>query len=413
MSSSRGKIIEVEEQYHRFRRGEWICRYGIYGLTREYYHQQNPVPKAESRRIVLKLPEVKIRVLQAVITAHCNLKCAYCSFNANSPKLTTSEMTRAELEELSEIFNSQIGPEGLLLITGGEPELYTEAVDFLVNHIRGKIILFTNGTLIQKKRLQFYKERAVGVLFSLDGDLFAQESVRRSRDGSYHKIAEALKSARELDLDYGISAVVGDHNIERLPQLVEFIQREFQPASLGLNLPHLHVETAWMRIEEYTNALIEIFHFARREGLFIDQINRRLAPLISRRFRFRDCSAQGGKIVIFPGGIKTSCVNEAALGERRVPWADRIPIHSEQCRNCYAIGICGGGCIFDGEAIYGGGHFDERNCHYTKALLEHLVWDFWDELGEKANDQRFLNERYYALINRAKGTYFSVGHETG
>lgn len=42
-----------------------------------------------------------------------------------------------------------------------------------------------------------------------------------------------------MDFDFGISAVVGDLNIERLPELsVEYIQAEFKSASLGLNLPH-------------------------------------------------------------------------------------------------------------------------------------------------------------------------------
>ena len=125
--------------------------------------------------------------------------------------------------------------------------------------------------------------------------------MRKAKDGSYHKVARALKEAQELEFDFGISAVVGDHNIERLPELVEYIYDEFRPVSLGLNLPHCYNGIIWRRIEEYTKALLDIFPFAKREGLFIDQINRRLAPLIDRKFRFRDCSAQGEKVVVFPG----------------------------------------------------------------------------------------------------------------
>jgi radical SAM protein with 4Fe4S-binding SPASM domain len=403
----------VPEKYHVFRRGDESCRYGVLSLTRDYYTRDQPSISAEEEQYVaLDIPEPRIRVAQAVITSQCNLTCTYCSFNANAPKLMSSRMTSPEIEELCRWFNGTIGENGLLLVTGGEPELHRDAVDYLVANIRGKIILFTNGTLTNRDRLKTYRQNGVGVLFSLDGDLFAQDSVRRGKDGSYTEVADALKEAQDVGLDYGISAVVGDHNIDRLPELVQYIHKEFHPASLGLNLPHRYGESVWMRIEEYTDALIEIFTFAKETGLFIDQINRRLAPLIHRQFRFRDCAAQGGKVVIYPGGVKTSCVNEAALVDNQVDWGNRIPFLSEQCRNCFAIGICGGGCIFDGEAIYGPGQFDERNCYFTKKLLKHMIWDLRDELGEQAIDTSAALERYGAMITRPEGTHFSVGHET-
>lgn len=402
----------VREKYHVFRRGNEVCRYGVFGLTRDYFTGDQPFSADEERQIVLKITEPDIRVVQAVITSQCNLTCTYCSFAANAPDLTSSRMTSAEIEELCRWFNSHIGEGGLLIVTGGEPELHRDAVDYLTANIQGKIILFTNGTLTDRNRLKYYQQHNVGILFSLDGDLFAQDAVRYGRGGSYGKVAEALKAAKDLNLDYGISAVVGDHNIDRLPELVEYIYAEFRPASLGLNLPHRYGDTAWMRIEEYTDALIEIFSFAKDVGLFVDHINRRLSPLIKREFRFRDCAAQGEKVVVYPGGIKTSCVNEAALGDRQVDWGNRIPLLSEKCRDCYAIGICGGGCIFDGEAIYGQGRFDERNCYFTKKLLEYMIWDMRDELGENANDTEAIMDKYGSMIVRPEGTYFSVGHET-
>jgi sulfatase maturation enzyme AslB (radical SAM superfamily) len=105
-------------------------------------------------------------------------------------------------------------------------------------------------------------------------------------------------------------------------------------------------------------------------------------------------------------------VNEAGLKGRNVDWANRIPFYREQCRDCYAIGICGGGCIFDGEAIYGRDRFDERNCHFTRKLLEHFIWDIRDELGDMAVDSRSVNEKYCSLLRRTEGTLLSVGHET-
>ena len=406
------EVIEIRERYHDFRRREEICRFGIYGLTREYFPANRP-PPPPTATISLDIPPPKLRVMQAVITSRCNLQCIYCSFDANAPPLTVAAMSRDELESLAQRFNRDIGSGGLLLITGGEPELHREAVDYLIQNISGQIIIFTNGTLTDRSRLEHYQRRGVGVLFSLDGDLFAHDAARLTKGGSFERAAQALRQARDLGMDYGISAVVGDHNIAKLPELVEYFYEEFHPASLGLNLPHQHHGVVWNRIEEYTEAILHIFTFAKRVGLFVDQINRRLSPLVYRRFRFRDCAAQGEKVVAFPGGVVTSCVDEGALSGHQVNWARRLPILDESCQSCEAIGICGGGCIFDGEAIYGPGRFDQRNCRFTKTLLNFMIWDIWDELGERANDPAALEERYGALLKRGQGTRFSVGHETG
>ncbi|MBU0519377.1 radical SAM protein [bacterium] len=412
MSINDVQKVTLEERYHLFQKGDEICRYGIYGLIREYFQHDDPqAHEYPARSINLTVPTPRLKVIQAVITSDCNLNCVYCSFAANAPELPQKRMSEAELEALCHRFNTKIGKSGLLLITGGEPELYREAVDYLIANLNGKIILFTNGTLTTAERLEFYQKHDVGVLFSLDGDLFAQESVRVSKDGSYRKIAASLKMAREAGLNYGISAVVGDHNIERLPQLVEEIHATFKPASIGLNLPHKYGETAWLRIEEYTAALLDIFQYAKRSGLFVDQINRRLAPLINQSFRFRDCSAQGEKEVIYPGGAVMSCVNQAGL-KHEVNWAEQIPFKREFCADCFAIGLCGGGCLFDGNAINGPDCFDPRNCYLTKTLLEHFIWDFRAELYDDAADRARLQTKYSALLQRREGTFLSVGHDT-
>ena len=391
-----------------------MCRWGVFGLSREYFPVwDEPAIKNAESVIDLEVPPARLRAMQAVITTECNLRCEYCSFFANAPAAIKRRMSGRELENICQVFNKQIGQEGLLLITGGEPELYREAVDFLLENIEGKVIIFTNGTLIDECRLEYYQRFGAGVLFSLDGDLLAHDSMRhRGNKGSFSRVDAALRAARESGLDYGISMVVGEHNIERLPGLVKDIHDEYRPASFGLNLPHVNKKETWRRIEEYTNALIEIFVWAKENGVFIDQINRRLTPLIQRSFRFRDCSAQGEKMVFWPGGVTTSCVNQAGLDGRVIDWENRIPILKRDCLDCCAIGICGGGCVFDGEAIYGAGEFDERNCYFTRKMLEFMVWEFRDELGDDANNTESLVRRYSAMIDRNQGTLVSVGHET-
>jgi len=105
--------------------------------------------------------------------------------------------------------------------------------------------------------------------------------------------------------------------------------------------------------------------------------------------------------VAFPGGVTTSCVDEGALPGRVVNWARRLPILDASCQSCEAIGICGGGCIFDGEAIYGPGQFDQRNCHFTKTAVKFMIWDIRDELAkERMTSRRWRNA--YACSSEAR-----------
>lgn len=403
--------MKIPEKYHDFKRNGMTCRYGIYGLSRDYY-QAGSEPPVENREIRISLNPPKLKVMQTVITERCNLKCAYCSCKANGPKIPYSDMTGPELKHWTDFFNREIGESGLLLITGGEPEMYPEAVDHLAGNIRGKVIIFTNGTLTTRARLEKYRECDAGVLFSLDGDLEAHDAARFKKGGSFAEVDRALKMAQEMEFDFGISAVVGDHNIDHLPRLVEHIFEEYRPSSMGLNLPHLYGKKVWERMDEYTDALMEIFRFARKEGLFIDQINRRLAPFVKQEFRVRDCSAQGEKMVVYPGGTVHSCVNENSLGKLSVDWERQIPLNHPDCSDCFAIGICGGGCLFDGNAIYGAGCFDQRNCRFVRRFLEFLIWDFYDELGSRAGDRTAACDFVSGMLSRQGKTKLSVGHDT-
>ena len=402
----------VEEKYHIFERGNDICQYGVFGLTREYSRKSDTVQHLPAAKtIAIDIPPPKTNVMQINVTSACNLVCDYCSFKANAPAGMNEKLTNEETDHWIDVFNRDIGEDGLMIIAGGEPELERETVNRLIEQTGGKKIIFTNGVLIDRSRLRYFLEKNVGLIFSLDGDEFAHASKRKGGPDSYDKIHIAMLTARDVGYDFGISTVVGDHNIDNLSETVEYFHHTYNPASIGLNLPHKAEGTMWDRRDEYAEALMEIFTYAKSNGLFIDQLNRRLTPLVRKKFRIRDCAAQNAKIVVFPGMITTNCVNQAGLHKDDFDWSLRIPLTDEICKDCYAIGICGGGCIFDGEVNGSIGNFDERNCHYTRKILEFMVWDLYDELGENSNNFDKIMDKYGCMIERDQKYKFSVGHE--
>lgn len=400
-----------DEKYHIFKRGDKICLYGIFGLTREYY-KSGAVPASSTRKkINIEIPHPKTKVMQINVTSACNLKCEYCSFKANAPAKMGKKLTDEEIGHWISLFNRDIGDDGLMIIAGGEPELERKTVNSLIEKTGGKKIIFTNGTLLDKNRLEYYRDNDIGIIFSLDGDELTHESKRKGDSGSYKKLEKALLTAKEIGFEFGISTVVGYHNVAKLPEIVEYFNEKYCPASIGLNLPHKAGGELWRGETEYTEAMLKIFRYAKPEGLFIDQINRRLTPLLKQKFRVRDCAAQENKIVVFPGMITTNCVNQAGLENGDFDWSMRIPLYDKMCEDCFGIGICGGGCLFDGAGNSKDGNFDVRNCYFTKNLLEFMIWDLYDELGENSNNFTEIMKIYGEMIVRDKKYKLSVGHE--
>lgn len=406
--------MKIAEKYHLFKRGKEACVLGIYGLTRKYSHIDTvKSTSAKSNKLIeIDILPPKTQVVQINITTNCNLKCLYCSFKANTPADIPKRMILDELIQTCDYINNSDG-RCTVLISGGEPELFPEAVDYILGQAAGKIIIFTNGTLTTTERLKKYKKHETIVVFSLDGDQTLHNRMRKGANDTYANIRRTLLKAKELQIDFGISTVVNDHNIDSLKETVEKIITKYNPGSLGLNLPHKYKESAWNRIDEYIEAMKDIFPLAKNEGLFIDQINRRLSPLVNRKFRLRDCSAQGLKTVIFPGGIRTNCVNELGLERKPQDWSKEIPIFKEECSDCYAIGICGGGCVFDGWSIYGEHEFDKRNCEFTKRMLEFFIWEMRDSLGDDAANDELVKREYSSMLSYGKGSKISIGHELG
>ena len=386
--------------------------YGVYGLTRKYCHADQ-VDRLLPRivpEITIDIPQPQIDTVQVVVTSRCNLDCLYCSFKANAPAYMSKDMNEQELSSICDFINHQ-DREISVLITGGEPELNPQAIDYLLQKAPGRRLLFTNGTLTNSLRLKKYAENDVVVLFSLDGEEEINLNMRKGKAGTFRKIENSLALAAKIGLHFGISTVVNDHNLDTLAETVKFLHQKYHPHSIGLNLPHKYGEFIWKRSAEYVNALKQVYLYAKANALFIDQINRRLKHLVERRFRLRDCAAQGRKVVFFPGGVNTCCVNEAGLGPVNVDWINTIPLLSDECKDCYALGICGGGCLYDGASIYGAGKFDQRNCLFTKQMLEFFLWDFFDTLGFKAEDDQLVKDTYQPLLSIGNGSKISFGHD--
>jgi hypothetical protein len=159
-------------------------------------------------------------------------------------------------------------------------------------------------------------------------------------------------------------------------------------------------------------ALVE---FSLQQGIYIDQIARKITPMVRGKPLLKDCSACGTKRVYHPGGRWMNCTNNTEEDVSQHSWSRYLPVFTESFHGCIAIGVCGGGCIADAKALNPGG-FDERYCESTRAIVRSVLEHCESDERLQVTNRALLGEVYAHLVQGAGGDAASpmrrsVGHE--
>jgi len=167
------------------------------------------------------------------LTHLCNLSCHYCDRHTPKPK----ELQRDEIFTVLSEFH-EMGMRYTSL-DGGEP-LAHKHVDEIVSWLRDRgitVYMNTNGILVPRKlntirRLAFVK-------ISLDGPKESHERMRGP--GSFEKAVAGARAVRDAGVPVEFTCVVGQHNVEQIDQLIDFVEENgfrvvFQPARNSLFL---------------------------------------------------------------------------------------------------------------------------------------------------------------------------------
>jgi len=359
-------------------------------------------PLEDHGALVPPVPHVEVKAVQAVVTRRCNLSCSYCNvkLSGDSP----DDMTFETVDRV--IRAAAIAPEGrLVMVTGGEPLLVPEVTFHILKNVDPPKVLFTNATLVTPLIASELKLMGVSPVVSLDGT----ESVHNSqRCGSWAEAAEGLEYLREAGVCFGLSTVVGHHNWKNIGIGMKQMYERFIPASMGFNILHWTKGTFDpISAEAYTDAIGRVFNTALKHGIFVDQIARRIDPIISGVYRHRDCAALGGKMVFHPDGRISNCISGRSMED----WSNRIPVAMKYCLQCHAAGICGGGCAWDGIHLGGDEKPDPRHCKWVRRILDLFLADVEKHFPKGPVSRMELKKRYGMLITRGGSPLTgSIGH---
>lgn len=385
--------------------------------------------------------------LRLLVTHQCNFTCDYCQIELNlAPEKVKQSMSRQTVDAAFDVFNKVAAPTGkTVIITGGEPMLNLDVVRYIVQEARDKfgqvrIVLFTNGYRANQDTASFMANHDVQVLVSLDGPV-SKNTARLHRTVQYaHDLAlNAYREYKSSGCETGISAVAGTHNIEALDTEVISFFLSLKPSSLGLNFSHYLIgqdNPTLIPMARYVDKLLDTYKVARRHGLFIEQLSRVLLPFATGAPRVRECSAVGKGITVDSSGMIGTCkiplvanqlgmsvtqVGESFLRESPfAEWHTRSPFTIEQCNDCYALGVCGGGCATDAWISSGSyWNIDPRACEFTKGLLDFFLWDLLDQQpGWMTGDRSYYTpsplevmKTYPEYFANAEALALSVGHQ--
>lgn len=363
-----------------------------------------------------------INMLYFLVTNACNLQCRYCSIESDRKKPKDFKFKHMDYKTAKKgvdlfikIMDKSI-LEPSFMFYGGEPLLNWDVIKKTIQYIRQKetedafagrkvnLLMVTNGALIDKEKVKFFKKYNLAPSVSIDGLQYHHDAMRIMRDtrkGSWKDTMRGYKMLKEAFGSVGVSCTMGLHNYKDLEEIAEYFATEFETRGLGINLykslpPDCDIE---LDAGQATRMLIKAYEIFRRFGIYEDRIMRKIKSFVTEKPWFIDCGAYGGQIALNVDGKLGPChimadnneeiaghiddkdiIDKIFNGELMRKWCRRSPVNMEQCFDCEAIAICGGGCV--DEVFTQGGSFldlDKQFCEHVKITLEWMIKD----LGEK------------------------------
>jgi uncharacterized protein len=366
------------------------------------------------------LQEPAIGILYLLLDDRCNFRCDYCFLkNALATGRSFSSMNRdtakKTLDRYSQLLSKNAGRKTIIFY-GGEPLINSDILKFCLEYIRElkekdllpadqAVTINTNGSLIDERIANLFCEHDVAVSVSIDGPEYIHDQRRRfvNGQGTFREVIRGFNLLKDKKVNVGISCTVAEHNLDQLPEIVDWFISDLGISFLGLNpLTDLPGETLSSEeyVKRFTEASIQCFIKARKAGLYEDRMMRKVEAFVEKRIYPFDCAGCGRQLVASPEGkmgvchayagtnkyFTDTCVEKLDPNKEPIwqEWCKRSPLGMSQCFDCAALGICGGGCPYNADLTSGSiWNLDPYFCTYSKRILEWLIWDVYDHARKR------------------------------
>lgn len=163
------------------------------------------------------------RILQIHPTRRCNLRCLHC-YSMSGPK----ERDELEVALLRDAINDAADA-GFTVVSfsGGEPLMY-DGLRQLLDHAHAREMLTTvttNGTLLDRRRLDTLRGGADLLAISLDG-VPDSHNVIRASPRAFERMSTRLDAVRATGIPFGFIFTLTQYNVNELQWVADFAVRE-------------------------------------------------------------------------------------------------------------------------------------------------------------------------------------------
>lgn len=358
--------------------------------------------------------EPYISTVYFFLTKNCNLACRYCFERQSETKNSSEGVMSFDVfnkgldffQRLINLDKDRFNERKTIIFYGGEPfhnkKLLFSAITEIQNRIKKgdlpvqtKMLVVTNGTLINEEDIQFIKKNGVTVTFSLDGDRQASAN-RVYPDGktlAWNKATETFKKCVEAGIDLNIACTLSPETIARQKEVLDYFI-SIGATNIGFNvildndIIQLNTDYDDKAAEFVTTA----YQTLSDNNITENRTRRRLDVFKHKHPCLFDCNAAGGRqIAIAPNGDVGIChehimdkkhfittiddmeFNPKQSAEYKM-WNKRSPLYIESYQNCIALGVCGGGCVINSERKHDSIFIpDQRFCKQTISILKNIL----------------------------------------
>ena len=371
-----------------------------------------------------KIPSPAVNVCYMILSEQCNLACKYCFLGNNDcakrSNFLMENMSAETADKAINFFIRQIKASGLdveenkpvLIFYGGEPMVNFEILEYAatrINELREKeqcirnieMSMVTNGLLLNEEKVRRLHELGVAIAISIDGFTEEANSMRVDVAGKpvFSRILEKLDMCKAMGVDVSLSVTLSEETIKNTKDILKLVDT-YGVKAFGFNI--MMSSDTFVLPQSYNEAaaqfIIDEFIALRERGIYADPMMRKLKSFSKAQVYFSDCAATtGGQIVIAPNGqvgICHGCLHNkqyfvahiddddfvAVKDKNFIEWSQLTPINHEECMECPALGICGGGCPINAMHLKPGNtihSIDERFCVHSKKTLEFFIRDLY------------------------------------
>lgn len=315
------------------------------------------------------------------ITKRCNMKCTYCYSNNENSSVSLDE-NNIIIDKLEKLRTRKV------TLIGGEPFCHANFYEILerIKSMKNieEICIVTNGTLIDKERLETFKDFRISLQISLDGANEEINSLTRGK-GNFEKVMRTLEYLKNEDIVFKVMQVITRENIIHAKNfykyfkdkeietgffMVKQVNEDIKPT---LNQLKDLLDFIYINEEEDVHRVFDIVKFAdnmmfNNEGFPITHCGAGINTIsINPNGDVFPCVKRSEKKDLITNLLLDDCIETIEKNRLKIFKKDLVK-EKEYCKECKIKYFCGGGCR--AEEI--NGIPCEYNCQYFNFAFEYF-----------------------------------------